>query len=380
MKNINTHKILKGMTWDHVRGYDPMVATSEQFAETHPGIQINWEKRSLQAFADRPLEDMALEYDLMVIDHPHAGAAARNDLLLPFDNQGFDAELATLAKQSCGISHQSYEFDGHQWGLAIDAATPISTYRPDLIDVVPNTWQEVVSLSEKGQVIWPLIPINALMSFFNLLASIGEPFGKNGKGVDVTTGKTILTEMMAVTQNIPQECFSMDPVGAYEWLSCRSSHSYVPYLYGYTNYSRHGFRPHLVKVADIPALGNEGPIGSPIGGTGIAISANSKHKDLALEYAFWIASAECQSGVFFQAGGQPANMVAWQDEKCNQVSHNFFNDTINTLEASYLRPRHDGYMAFQDIGGDVIHACLTGQKDVPATVATINEAYERSFA
>jgi multiple sugar transport system substrate-binding protein len=43
---------LKGMTWDHSRGYDPMVATSDAFARDNPGVTISWEKRSLQAFAD----------------------------------------------------------------------------------------------------------------------------------------------------------------------------------------------------------------------------------------------------------------------------------------------------------------------------------------
>ena len=42
---------LRGMTWDHSRGFDPMVATSAAYAAAHPGVSITWEKRSLQAFA-----------------------------------------------------------------------------------------------------------------------------------------------------------------------------------------------------------------------------------------------------------------------------------------------------------------------------------------
>lgn len=79
---------LKGMTWDHSRGYDPMVATSEQFARDHLGVTISWEKRSLQAFADRPIDEMAGSYDLMVIDHPHVGEVARNGLRLALDGIG----------------------------------------------------------------------------------------------------------------------------------------------------------------------------------------------------------------------------------------------------------------------------------------------------
>ncbi len=63
---------LKGMTWDHSRGYDPMIATSKIFSNKHDNkVSIHWDKRSLQAFADRPIEQMVDEYDLMVIDYPH---------------------------------------------------------------------------------------------------------------------------------------------------------------------------------------------------------------------------------------------------------------------------------------------------------------------
>ncbi len=44
---------LKGMTWSHPRGYDPMVACSAIWAEK-TGVQIDWEKRSLQDFESYP--------------------------------------------------------------------------------------------------------------------------------------------------------------------------------------------------------------------------------------------------------------------------------------------------------------------------------------
>ncbi len=64
----------------------------------NPGVNIIWHKRSLQAFADRPLEEMTNEFDLMVIDHPHAGAASETGLLMPFDGNGYDNELQILAE------------------------------------------------------------------------------------------------------------------------------------------------------------------------------------------------------------------------------------------------------------------------------------------
>ncbi len=372
--------VLRGMTWGHIRGYDPMVVTSERFAETHAGVEIVWEQRSLQAFADQPLGTMSDSYDLMVIDHPHVGEAAASGHLLALDGQGRTAELAQLAAESAGVSHASYAFGGQQWALAIDAATPISIYRPDLLDAAPTRWDEVIALAERGQVLWPLKPINALMSLFNQLANLGMPFGADGQGTDPQTAVTALEAMRAVARYLPEQCFAMDPIGAYEWLSVRSSHAYVPYLYGYSNYSRPGFRPFLVQAADIPALGGLGPVGSPIGGTGIAISARTKYPELALDYAFWVASAECQRGLYFAAGGQPANGVAWRDATCNAASANFFSATLATLEQSYLRPRHQGYMAFQDIGGDLVHACLRGITTPAECVQSLNSAYARSFS
>ena len=357
-----------------------MVVTSEVFSDRLGGnVRIVWEKRSLQAFADRPIEDMAEEYDLMVIDHPHVGDIASSGILLPFDGQGYDQQLQTLAEQSCGVSHPSYNFDGQQWALAIDAAAPVSAFRPDMLANVPTTWEEVVTLAEAGKVIWPLIPINALMSYYNVLANIGHDFGREQNGVDLEIGANALAQLRRVSLKLPADCFDIDPIGAYEWLACRESHAYCPYLYGYTNYSRQGFRPNIVRVANIPAFAANGPIGSPIGGTGIAVSARSKHKEIALEYAFWIASEECQSGVFFDAGGQPANLRSWQNPLCNELTDGFFSNTLETLEKSYLRPRHKGYMAFQDVAGDVVRDCLMGKTTQLDAAKQVNDLYQRSF-
>ena len=56
-------KLLKGIAWDHPRGFDPMVATANLFQKKNPEVEIKWDKRPLQAFADRPIEEMAFDYD-----------------------------------------------------------------------------------------------------------------------------------------------------------------------------------------------------------------------------------------------------------------------------------------------------------------------------
>lgn len=370
---------LKGMTWDHSRGYDPMVATSAAYAKAHPGVTISWEKRSLQAFADRPIEEMADAYDLMVIDHPHVGEVARSGLLMALDGIGRDDELATLAGQSVGVSHRSYEFDGRQWALAIDAATPVAAYRPDRLEAAPTRWDEVLDLARKGQVGFALIPINALMTFMGLARNQDFALAEGDDLIARDHGRQVLDQMAQIMALIDPRCLTLDPIGIYEWMGrTEDAPAYSPFGYGYTNYGRDGYCPFPLQFADAPGIGDNGPRGTVIGGTGIAVAANSRHRDAAADYAFWIAGADCQKGLFLESGGQPGNAVAWEDDACNAATRDFFRATRQTLETAWLRPRYDGYMRFQDEAGDIVHAFLQGQANAETTLDMLQKSYQES--
>ena len=373
---------LRGMTWDHSRGVAPMLATSKRYAEIHTGVEIIWGKRSLQAFADRPIEQMAGQYDLMVIDHPHVGQVAGSGLLLALSGVGRDDELAALAAQSVGASHPSYAFNGHQWGLAIDAATPVAAFRPDLLDAAPKRWDGVLDLARTGKIAFALLPINALMTFFGLARNRGFGISEDPETFMVPAeGAETLEVMREIVALINPSCLSLDPIGIFEWMGRnKEAPAYSPFGYGYTNYSRDGYCEFPLVFADAPGFGDNGPRGTVLGGTGIAISATTSHPDIAVNYAFWIAGAECQRGLFFESGGQPGNAAAWEDDACNTATRNFFRNTRNTLETSWLRPRYDGYMGFQDVAGDLVHACLRGDATVARTVNALQAAYVESRA
>jgi hypothetical protein len=93
---------LRGITWEHARGYGSVVAAADAYRSVRPDVEVAWEFRSLQAFADHPLERLVEQYDLLVIDHPHIPLAAEAGLLAALDGTGHDDELATLATQSVG--------------------------------------------------------------------------------------------------------------------------------------------------------------------------------------------------------------------------------------------------------------------------------------
>ena len=121
---------LKGITWNHTRGYVPMVASAQRFEELHPGVRISWEKRSLQEFADQPLADLSARYDLLVIDHPWAGFAASSGVLMAMEDVVSAEFLADQAANSVGPSYESYRYDDRTWALPIDAATPVASSSP----------------------------------------------------------------------------------------------------------------------------------------------------------------------------------------------------------------------------------------------------------
>ena len=64
---------LRGVAWDHTRGYLPMVAAAQRFEDLFPDLRITWEKRSLQSFGDEGLDAAVEQFDLLVIDHPYVG-------------------------------------------------------------------------------------------------------------------------------------------------------------------------------------------------------------------------------------------------------------------------------------------------------------------
>jgi len=372
---------LRGMTWDHARGFDPMVATSAAYAAAHPGVRITWEKRSLQAFADRPISEMAETYDLMVIDHPHVGEVEKQGNLLPLDGLR-DAEMAALAAGSVGPSHPSYTFAGRQWSLAIDTATPVACLRPDLLDHVPKVWAEVLDLARAGRVGFALIPINTAMTFFGMARNLGYGVAEHPDHLIVPDEAAyVLGLLREIAGLIAPRCLVLDPIGIYEWMGrTAEAPAYSPFGYGYTNYSRKGFCVHPLAFHDAPGIAERTPRGTVLGGTGIAVSAYTHHPDVAVDYAFWIASADCQKTLFTASGGQPAHAAAWDDDACNALTGNFFRNTRATLDTAWLRPRYDGYMALQDRAGDILHDCLRGEATEAATLGALDAAYRKSRA
>ena len=369
---------MRGITWDHTRGLLPMVATAQRFGELHPDVQITWHKRSLQAFADEPIDRLATEYDLIVLDHPWAGFLAATRATVPLDEHLPAAFLADQAAHSVGASHRSYGFDGKQWALAIDAATPVASWRPDLIDRPPGTWDEVLDLARAGRVLMPGIPIDSLMHFYGLCCSLGEDVCRTpDRVVSDEVGVAALGMLRELAGLLDPILWGLNPIRVYEQMTHGDRFSYCPFAYGYSNYARDGYARTTLRFGDLAAV-NGRPMVSTLGGTGLAVTSRCQDVAAAVRYAAFVADPDTQRHLYADAGGQPGHRAAWTDDHANAISHDYFLATLPALDRAFLRPRFAGAMHFQDHAGEPVRRFMREGGDPREVLAELDALYAAS--
>lgn len=376
-------KKIKGITWNHTRGLLPMVATAQRFSELHPGIEISWEKRSLQDFADSSIDSLAERFDLLVIDHPWTGFGAKNQTILPLSDYLPTDYIQDLEQNTVGKSFESYVFSNKLWALPIDAATPVAAARKDILEQmgekVPQTYEELLALAKKGKVAFAGIPIDVLMSFYMYCCSLGEaPFQTTQKVVSTAIGTKALQLFRTIALHIDPINFTRNPIQVYEAMVNSNEIAYCPFAYGYSNYSRTGYSNNLLHFYDLVQLGNQLMISS-LGGTGLAVSSSSQHINEAIQYAQFACSSIIQQTIFADNGGQPGHLQAWKNKRINQLTHHYFKNTLPALQRAFLRPRYDGHMYFQDHAGDVVRDYLMKGGDEKSVLEVLNAMYLKSL-
>ncbi len=379
----NEKVILKGITWNHTRGFVPMVATAQRFSELNPGIDITWEKRSLQQFADSSIEQLAERYDLLVIDHPWAGFAARTRTILPLNEYLPTTFIGDQQQNTVGASFESYSYQGNQWAMAIDAATPVASSRPDLLQKhnvkFPENFEDLLQLASKGLVAFAGISIDVLMAFYMFCCSLGEdPFQKEDVVVSEGVGLEVLKMFRHLAEKIHPAFFNRNPIQVYEAMTLTDEIAYCPFAYGYSNYSRRGYARKLLHFHDLVKIDGNTRARSTLGGTGLAVSARCEHIQEVMQYVEYVASGDCQKTVYFINGGQPGHLQAWKDEYVNNQSENYFAATLPALQRAFLRPRYHGSMHFQDHAGDPVRNYLINGGDEKKLMTNLNELYVKS--
>jgi len=375
--------VLSSIAWGHSRGITPLLAASQRYEELHPGVQIQWKKRTLQEFADFSIEKLTEEYDLLIIDHPWVGCAAAIKCVLPLNEYLPESYMNDQLKNSVGQSHISYNYEGSQWALAIDAATPAASYRKDLLEKndvpIPQTWEEVIALAKKNKIAVPAIPIDLLMNFYTFCIAHGkEPFQNEDEVIDNETGSQAIENMKELYSLVNKKMFSCNPIAVAELMSTTNDYWYCPFAYCYSNYSRTGYAKHVLHYTDVVECCGK-KLRTTIGGTGLAVSAFSKHKEIAVDFAQWVVSAEMQQTLYVQHGGQPGHRSAWIDEDANHLTNNFFKNILPVMDNGFVRPRYNGYLHFQDEAGFPLQKCLIKNGNALQTLKEMNKIYQQSL-
>ena len=366
--------VLKGMTWDHPRGLDSVVGSNSLLISENE-LTVQWNARSLLAFGDQPIVEFYKDVDLMVIDHPHVPDAVHSGTVITFDELLSQKELDSLQRTSVGRSHESYQYQGKQWALAIDTAAQVSAFRPDKADRSPIFWSEVLDLARTGTLLWPHKPVDAFSTFATLMAQREAPLTSTDAFIDLKTAAEVLSFMIELSGLVPDVCLNSNPIQVAELLATEDKYVHGVCMYGYSNYSRKGFRDHLITYDDVPSFDGLAA-GSQLGGAGIAVSSASPNPKLAAEVAYLLSSPEIQSSTYVEAGGQPGNLVAWKSGSANKLTNNFFTNTLRTLEKAWVRPRIYGWPEVQYATSQIIHRILTEKKFLTSDLAAIESTFE----
>lgn len=336
----------KGLTWDHPRGYNALAAAAARLSE-HDDLAIDWDKQPLEGFESAPIADLCERYDLVVLDHPHIGEAFAQDCLTPIDAILPADALEKISSAAIGASLRSYHYEGRLWALPLDAATQVAASRRDLLDAaVPTTWPEVLDLSKSGKIAMSAAGPHALLSFGSVCVALGASPGLDDAYIGTEPGLDALDILAGLYAQTPAAVLNLNPIGILQLMATGDEVAYCPLIYGYVNYAAPddpGHRP--IAFADAPA--GQGGIGSTLGGTGLAVSHRTEISEALIRHLLWLMSETAQCDFIPAHDGQPSLRRAWTDKAVNARWGNFYRNTEATLEAAWVRPRFDGYIAFQ---------------------------------
>ena len=372
---------LTGIAWDHSRALPPLVATAQRYEETHRGVRIHWQKRTLDEFGHAPIDVLAEKFDLIIIDHPWAGFCFEKNLVLDLAQIAPAAALAELKQNSIGLTYDSYVYQGKLLALPIDAATPAPSWRPDLLERAgvepPQTWEEAVALSRRKLAVIPGFNADLFLHFIMLVKALGAELCADSEKIAPREIMQHAAEMLReLTKPMPREIFEMNPIMVAERMTTTDGFAWNAFAYTYNNYARPGFAPNPLRFGNLISLEAGGPrLRSVLGGTGIAISANCKNVAAALDYARFVASGNIQKGICVHAGGQPSHIAAWDDKLANELCGGFFSSTRLTQSEAIVRPRYSGYVALQTEGGTVLQEYLRDGRSLATTLDNLDALY-----
>ncbi|MFI9626715.1 ABC transporter substrate-binding protein [Streptomyces sp. NPDC052042] len=352
----------RGLTWDHPRGTVALRAAASRFSEESHAHTLAWDSQPLEGFESHPVGDLCARYDLVVLDHPHLGDALEADALQPLDELLPASVIEEWRAATVGSTARSYTLDGRLWAAPLDVATQVAALHRASVPEPPRTWDRALELAGTAPGALSLAGPHALLTYFSLCVALGDAPATGADAVPLVggaVGVTALEMMRDFLGRCDPATAELNPIALLERVA-DGRIAYCPFVYGYVNYASAESGP--VRFADVPRCRPGGPLGSVLGGTGLAVSRRTPVSEELVEHIVWLLSADTQRDYLPRHQGQPARREAWTDPTVNEHSGDFYRDTLATTENAWVRPRHPGYTAFQLAGSELIReGLLTGR-------------------
>lgn len=371
----------RGLTWDHPRGVNTLIAAVDRWPGARADPLIDWKTQPLEGFESHPISDLCAQYDLVVLDHPHIGEAIARNCLQPIDTLFEPAALSALEVDTIGPCYASYHMSGRLWALPLDAATQVMACREDLLDDdPPKTWQAVEQLSETtGRVALSLAGPHAFLTLLSIASALqpDTDLRDGDRWFDHDTICEAYLRLKRLATRSPEKALTLNPIGILEAMSRGSDIVLCPLIYGYVNYAV-GESGHRIRFCDAP-IDRPGSLpGSILGGTGIGLSHRCTVTAELKDHLQWLMAPSTQKRFIPDHDGQPSNHGAWGDPGVNADWGDFYAATTTTIEAARIRPRHDGYIAFQKRASDHLRKAVFADISPEQAASTVLNMFEQS--
>jgi multiple sugar transport system substrate-binding protein len=401
---------LRGLTWDHPRGYlvlDALAAAADpgdpdsggpdqggpDQGDADAGYSVRWERQPLEDFESRPLRTLADDFDLLVIDHPGLGEAVRDGSLQPLGRFFSPAGLGRWRDLTIGASFDSYRLGGQQWALPLDAAAQVSVCRPEMLDERPASWADARRVARARRTAVCLGGPHAFLMFAALCVASGSPPATSpAEFVPPAAGAAALDVMADLLAHADRQVSMANPIGVLDAMTAPGGPAYCPLVYGYVTYHRPAPGRRPLAAFDAPA--GPGGIGSVLGGTGIAVTRSAAQTTAqaaaVARLLRRLLSEPVQLGLYAELGGQSSYRQAWRGDGDGPDGTTgsgrdgrdggFYRATRRTVESAWVRPRSAGYPAFQAAASAVLRDGLLGGVDHGVMLRKVNDMFARASA
>jgi len=357
---------ISGLTWDHPRGFNALNEAARLHGSDQP--LIRWHKQPLEGFESAPISSLAAKYDLVVLDHPHVGEAVAENCLIPIDELFAADHIDAWRAQTIGPALSSYHFDGNLWALPLDVATQLVVRRADVFGFAPAEWDEVTEMAARRPVALSVAGPHAILSLFSLAGSWGFVPGEDAMLPDSIIARAL--ELMAQWyERRPKGSEMLNPIAMSEIMAASDDIALVPLMFGYVNYARPVAPGKPLAFSDTPR--QDDGYGGILGGTGVGFSRRKSPGDDILDHVVWLMDEDTQTRFMPHHDGQPSARAAWEDEQVNADWGGFYEAAADTARSALLRPRFDGYVAFQAAASATIRDALENRHDPAMTIGRL---------